>query len=147
MRDSHEHSMQLLKSQERPFSFYGKALAKEEAAKQYTPPTAKDFQQPFKANPIPKSSLEVWDHENLSCQASGVWKSHATISTNRTATVFCVIGNRALKLYIWGTVFYCVSLTVTATTASLLDTMVSKAGSDKQGQVMCRGSYCLPTPA
>lgn len=49
----------MLKSQERPFSFYGKALAKEEAAKQYKPPTAKDFQRPFKANPIPKSSLEV----------------------------------------------------------------------------------------
>lgn len=51
--------MQLLKSQERPFSFYGKALAKEEAAKKYKAPTAKDFQKPFKANPIPKSSLEV----------------------------------------------------------------------------------------
>ena len=49
----------MLKSQERPFSFYGKALAKEEAAKQYRPPTAKDLQKPFKANPIPKSSLEV----------------------------------------------------------------------------------------
>ena len=66
MRESHERSLQLLKSQERPFSFYGKALAfygkalaKEEAAKQYKPPTAKDFQKPFKANPIPKSSLEV----------------------------------------------------------------------------------------
>ena len=60
MRESHERSLQLLKSQERPFSFYGKALAKEEAAKQYKPPTAKDFQKPFKANPIPKSSLDVW---------------------------------------------------------------------------------------
>lgn len=59
LKHSHEHSMQLLKSQERPFSFYGKALAKEEALKQHKPPTAKDFQQVFKANPIPKSSLEV----------------------------------------------------------------------------------------
>ena len=59
LRDNHERSLQLLKCQERPFSFYGKALAKEEAARLYKPPTAKDFQQPFKANPIPKSSLEV----------------------------------------------------------------------------------------
>ena len=59
LQDSHERSMRLLKSQERPFSFYGKALAKEEAAKQYKPPSAKDFQKPFKANPVPKSSLEV----------------------------------------------------------------------------------------
>ncbi|KAL0029572.1 hypothetical protein WJX79_005057 [Trebouxia sp. C0005] len=58
VREPHERSLQLLKSQERPFSFYGKALAKEEAAKQYKPPAAKDFQKPFKANPIPKSSLE-----------------------------------------------------------------------------------------
>jgi hypothetical protein len=60
VKESHKRSLQLLKFQERPFSFYGKALAKEEAAKQYKPPTAKDFQKPFKANPIPKSSLEVW---------------------------------------------------------------------------------------
>ena len=59
LKDSHERNMQLLKSQERPFSFYGKALAKEESAKKYRPPSAQDFQQPFKANPIPKSSLEV----------------------------------------------------------------------------------------
>lgn len=59
MQHSRERNLQLLKSQERPFSFYGKALAKEEALKQYKPPTAKDFQQAFKANPIPKSSLEV----------------------------------------------------------------------------------------
>lgn len=59
LKQSHEHSLQLLKSQERPFSFYGKALAKEEALKQHKPPTAKDFQQTFQANPIPKSSLEV----------------------------------------------------------------------------------------
>lgn len=59
LKDSHERNLQLLKSQERPFSFYGKALAKEEAAKNHRPATAKDFQQAFKANPIPKSSLEV----------------------------------------------------------------------------------------
>lgn len=59
LKANHERSLQMLKSQERPFSFYGKALAKEEGAKQYKAPTAKDFQRPFKANPIPKSSLEV----------------------------------------------------------------------------------------
>ena len=59
LKQSHERSLQLLKSQERPFSFYGKALAKEEALKQHKPPTAKDFQQTFQANPIPKSSFEV----------------------------------------------------------------------------------------
>lgn len=59
LQDNHQRSMQILKSQERPFSFYGKALAKEEATKQYKAPTAKDFQRHFKANPIPKSSLEV----------------------------------------------------------------------------------------
>ena len=69
LRQSHERSMQLLKSQERPFSFYGKALAKEEAAKHYKPPTAKDFQKPFKANPIPQSSLEVRRCQDL-CTAS-----------------------------------------------------------------------------
>lgn len=59
LKENHERSLQMLKSQQRTFSFYGKALAKTEAAKQYKPPTAKDFQRPFKANPIPKSSLEV----------------------------------------------------------------------------------------
>lgn len=59
LQHSHERNLQLLKSQERPFSFYGKVLAKEEALKEHKPPTAKDFQQVFKANPIPKSSLEV----------------------------------------------------------------------------------------
>lgn len=59
LKENHKRSLQILKAQERPFSFYGKALTKTEAAKQYKPPTAKDFQRPFKANPIPKSSLEV----------------------------------------------------------------------------------------
>lgn len=65
LKENHERSLQMLKSQERPFSFYGKALAKEEAAKQYKPPTAKDFQRPFKANPVPKSSLEVFSQYEL----------------------------------------------------------------------------------
>ena len=66
LKENHERSLQMLKSQERPFSFYGKALAKEEAAKQYKPPTAKDFLRPFKANPIPKSSLEVFSQYECS---------------------------------------------------------------------------------
>lgn len=66
LQDNHQRSLQVLKSQERPFSFYGKALAKEEAAKQYKAPTAKDFQRQFKAAPIPKSSLEVNTHLHTS---------------------------------------------------------------------------------
>ena len=82
LKENHERSLQMLKSQERPFSFYGKALAKEEAAKQYKPPTAKDFQRPFKANPIPKSSLEVFRLDDLQ---SWVGKPHVTHQTSQVS--------------------------------------------------------------
>ena len=60
IRANHEQCAELLKSRERPFSFYATDVGKVMARKKGPPPEdSKKHFKPFRANPVPRSARGV----------------------------------------------------------------------------------------
>ena len=60
IRANHEQCAEVLKSRERPFSFYATDLEKVMARKKRPPPDdSKKHLKPFRANPVPRSARGV----------------------------------------------------------------------------------------